>query len=439
MVRRSALATAALATSLVTQPAQANGRFPTADQLAVDPEDSQHLVMGTTFGILTSDDGGRSFRWTCEEAVGYAGEEHPSLAIFAGGTLLAGFRGGLWASDDAGCSWERVGASDPVVDLTLATAERVLVLSHADDGAVGVTSVEGAALTPSELSSPGQGLTPHTIEVAASDPDRIYVSALSDEGVSLLLRSDDGGSDWERLEISPYAGLPAYVSAVDPNDPDRLYVRLDGETTDHLLLSENGGQSFAEIFALEADMLGFALSPDGERVAIGGPRAGAFLADADSLTFVPAQELVGYLSCLRWTESGLLACAREENDDWTVGISSDEGNSFTPLFRLDELTPQECPSSTIAASQCRIAWETIAPSLGIDPERARDEPQPETSSSGCACRAARRPASPSFIIGGLLLLLAALRRWARWRGDAFSCGCNAALFRGPIRNRARAG
>src|SRR5687768_951087 len=66
---------AAAFTSFNAVPARANGRYPLADQIVVDPGNPEHVVARATFGLLDSSDGGKTFRWICERAVGYYGVE----------------------------------------------------------------------------------------------------------------------------------------------------------------------------------------------------------------------------------------------------------------------------------------------------------------------------------------------------------------------------
>src|SRR4051812_35323444 len=53
--------------------ARANGRYPAAQMLATRPgdDDAQTMALRTTFGLLLSKDGGKSFRWVCEKALGF--------------------------------------------------------------------------------------------------------------------------------------------------------------------------------------------------------------------------------------------------------------------------------------------------------------------------------------------------------------------------------
>ncbi|MFO0674015.1 MAG: hypothetical protein U0235_31080 [Polyangiaceae bacterium] len=65
LVRPSSLA--------VAPAARANGRFPAANQLEATPGNDGSLVLRTTFGILFSNDGAKTWDWVGERGVGYGG------------------------------------------------------------------------------------------------------------------------------------------------------------------------------------------------------------------------------------------------------------------------------------------------------------------------------------------------------------------------------
>src|SRR5882672_5662843 len=102
-----------LARLLRPVPAHANGRPPTTNGVHFRPGDSHSLYVATTFGLLISHDDGCSFRWICEDNLGYAGTFDPKYRIARDGTLFATTFTGLRVSRDGGCSF------------TTATAERV--------------------------------------------------------------------------------------------------------------------------------------------------------------------------------------------------------------------------------------------------------------------------------------------------------------------------
>ena len=70
--------------------AHANGRFPASGYVVVGPGPASSVVsLRTTFGLLTSYDGGRRWGWTCEESFRGANGYDPSLAIGFDGALVS--------------------------------------------------------------------------------------------------------------------------------------------------------------------------------------------------------------------------------------------------------------------------------------------------------------------------------------------------------------
>jgi photosystem II stability/assembly factor-like uncharacterized protein len=364
-----------LCASFTCAPCLANGRFPAADQLLVDPDDASHLLLRATYGLLESHDRGDSWAWTCEAAVGYTGD--PTVTLLRGGNALAGFFGYVSVSREAGCGWTTTPLEDRhryAIDTTLDVADpsRAWVLAASVDGAlqVGLLLVDASG-SIREVIDVGEGFAPATVEVAPSAPDRLYVTGIAGGTEPVLLRSNDRGRSWQRFSIAGTPALPLFVSAVDPTDPDRLYARIDGEASaaaegaDHLLVSDDAGQTWRTVFSLDAALLGFALSPDGQRIALGAPGRGIYTASTTTLDF----QLTGRVTvvrCLRWLGEGLFACGQEDLDGWTVARSFDEGASFEPVWHQQDLRPLGCLASGAAAT-CRRDWPDIARRIQADP------------------------------------------------------------------------
>src|SRR5688572_12970414 len=105
---RWAAALAACALGSCPTVAAAHGRPLAMMSLARHPAHPGTLVAGTTFGAVITGDGGDSWHWICEEAIGYDGDRFDArLVVTADGTLLAiGAGTGLRLSRDGGCSWQ---------------------------------------------------------------------------------------------------------------------------------------------------------------------------------------------------------------------------------------------------------------------------------------------------------------------------------------------
>src|SRR5678816_4665147 len=102
---------AVVAACLVPVVALANGRPPITNGVKFRPGDNHSLYVATTFGLLVSHDDGCSFRWVCEQNIGYGGTFDPQYRIATDGAIFATTFTGLRVSRDGGC--------DPVLRVCL--------------------------------------------------------------------------------------------------------------------------------------------------------------------------------------------------------------------------------------------------------------------------------------------------------------------------------
>ncbi len=436
-MRRLASVAAFCGTLALAASAQANGRFPYASQLVVDPGDDKRLVLRTTYGILQTFDGGKTWVWLCETAVGYGGLLDPPLGVTKSGTTLAGIFTGLSVSTDRGCGWSIAPgplAKEFVIDLAVEPKDptRAVAITSTGLGAEGFhvivaeTLDDGKTWKQAGVDLP-KDFNCETIDVAPSNPDRLYASGVSGSPrAGFLERSDDRGKTWSRFPIDLAGARAPFIAAVDPIDPDLLYVRLDGEVQDRVIMSADGGKTWKDIYSSKGDLLGFALSPDGSRLAVGGPADGLLLASRGEYAFKSVQSATGVAGktlgarCLTWTTAGLYACASEYPDGFTVGLSKDEGKTFLPLYHLSELSELKCPAGTSTALACPTLWPTVQDTIGqerdagpsANPDASSDAPgsstTPAKSSNGCHCRASRAPSSER----GTLALSMCVSAWA---------------------------
>lgn len=392
-----ALALAATLLGLLpSPPARANGRFPRADQLVQVPGRPEALWLRATFGLLFSSNAGQSWDWVCERAIGFTGQEDPALGVLPDGTVFAGIGAGLSSSRDGGCSWAfddlpDVGgaaprafdaASDggrlPITDLSVratATGSAVALAWEAQPVTASTPGYRSRFFATSDggltWSRHGEGLDPSvlglTLDVAPADPRRLYASGIrpgAQRTASLFVSSDDGASWTERpvpFDARNEQGL--YIAAVDPDQPELVYLRTSGATQSRLLVTRDAGLTFEEPFA-GGPMLGFALSPDGATVYLGGPDDGLWAGARDTLVFERRSDVP--VQCLLRTADALYACSSDAAGGFTVGASVDDGYTFEPrLFLSSVRGPLTCdPTSPTAL--CESEWPATARRLGID-------------------------------------------------------------------------
>ena len=83
-----AVAAIGLVTS-VAGAARANGRPPGASTINFRQTHEQDVIAGLTFGAAISHDGGATWHWFCEDAIGYGGMYDPDYAYSRTGKIFA--------------------------------------------------------------------------------------------------------------------------------------------------------------------------------------------------------------------------------------------------------------------------------------------------------------------------------------------------------------
>jgi hypothetical protein len=451
-LRASARATLAAAIVLAaTRLASANGRYPASSHIVFDPSDSKHFVVSATIGLLETRDGGKTFGWRCESALGKILSQDLMVAVTANGTTVTTKFEGLASTTD-GCTFRAIPdfVGKSVDDLSLSrSAPHAPVAFYSalgDAGAVesqlvrseddGTTWAAVGPRLPADVK-------PLTVDVAPSDAARVYLSGSLDAAhdfSSVLLRSDDGGATFTRADIPATAGYHlAWIAAVHPLDADRVYLRVQDPASTTIWSSLDGGRTFQKIFSGTGLLLGFALSPDGTEMAVGGPSDGIWVGSSDGTNLTRRSDVSP--TCLAWNGDGLYACSDWKTAGFSIGRSADRGATFETVLRFDSLCGQTaCGSDTAVGMLCPAEWPSVAPALGatcgidaggnpgedargvddapVDAPSATDAgaggvapPPPAEEHGGCALASGRGPRGWSAM-AVLVALLGALTRRA---------------------------
>ncbi len=384
-------------------------------------------MLRATFGLLESRDHGATFGWVCPSALGYDGDkEDPALAFTSQGALAVGVFDGLTVAPDGACGFafaEGELAGRSFIDVASSGADVVALSSNgvaADTfdvrlwraGADGATFEAFGAPLPSDFLALSVELgPPKSRRILLSGRDGTSSGAMGTPSYAgVLFRSDDDGATWQRLALAGIDGVDeaALLGAISPADPERVYLRTqkktDTERRDRLLVSDDGGATFAESFARDFALSSFALSPDGGAVAIGGEKAGIWLASAAALDFALASSL--HVGCLAFGPAELYACTHEYIDGHALAVSRDQGATFEPLFSFASLcSAAECASDTRVGEVCPSLWPVEAGELSVKATCALPPPPPPPPIESCDCHGARgvgRPPAGSAGSGPLL-------------------------------------
>ncbi|HEX6241219.1 MAG TPA: MYXO-CTERM sorting domain-containing protein [Polyangiales bacterium] len=423
-------------------------------EVAADPENPQHLVVryenpgggGLRRGLIVSDDGGKSWKLMCSDAIHAqvwsgastqvdAGAEYfkfevrrmTSVLLRKGGATLVGAPAGLLTGDAHGCGFR----AEP-----LFLQQGTQLLAHPKDSEVafallawggsaqglwrrgpdGVWARFGASEPPPQE---GDTVAFKSAIVARRDPDlRVYqtVSRFNIEAGTVresVRVSDDGAMSWREHPL-PAAGEGLELLAADPTQLERVVGvvrRVDGRhrewsrELDTLMLSEDGGQNFRAYFDV-AELGAVAFGPDGTLyIADSGARvgeetrAGLFRA-APGLAAGPVQLSPDPYQCLSYASVNqtLYAC-----QGIRVGTLDAATGAFGELVRLDTVgglvtcpgldTKSTCQDQLCTSGYCLYTHYPRAPlctpydSKYCGPSSALDEPDaalPDAAAAGDA-------------------------------------------------------
>ncbi len=426
-----------LAALVSSESVWANGRFPSAGHVEVDPNNPEHIVLRATYGLLVTHDGGKHWNWVCEKALTYSGVWDPPIGIMNGGAMLVGLPDGLSISTADACLFTRAPAlegqlvADVAVDKkngARAVALTSLPLGTSFDTRLYLT--ENNASTFEQLGEvfPANfhGLT---VDSSASDSSIIYVSGVLEGPMpqGVVLRSENGGSSYETYVVPNSDALHApFLGAVDPENANRVYVRLDG-TPGRLFVSEDGGKTWKELYWGQGALLGFSLAPDGKTLIVGGDQEGVWRSPVPNWAFEKTSAL--HARCLRWANEGIYACAEPVLDGFSVGLSVTQGSTFKPLAKLSDLCgPVSCPTpictsdwpmvrDTLGATSCVEGSSSSSSGAGGTGGAEGNPGQTPRTPEGCACRVERGSERDQTWL--VLLLSGLLRRNSGGRRRAY--------------------
>lgn len=385
-MRRLAITALLLSSSL----ALGNGRPPITNGITFQPGDPHSIYLRTTFGLLIAHDD-CSFRWVCEQNIGYSGQFDPKYAVTADGTIFATTYKGLRVSRDKGCTFtsatENLPAGDPnrladtwIDNIDIGPAGDIWVTT-ADSGKPNdVFRSTDNGVTFASANRHSATVWWKSVKVAPSEPTRVYVTGYEvaatdpDGGQPMpkahLSRSDDSGAHWSE---SPLAGVDlgptatTYVRAVSPTDPDTVFLVSEAavETVgDELYRSTDGGATLQKVFASPNQRILDVLVTDAQHVIVALGAAGSFASDDGGATFHPMggwQDPQGrppQLACIGKRGADLFACGANWVPDYKALAHSGDGVTWQKQFRFVEMAgPLDCPAGTPEHDVCAPLWD----------------------------------------------------------------------------------
>lgn len=440
--------------------ASANGRPPGTSSIAFRQGHETDIVAGLTFGTAISHDGGATWQWICEDAMGLpAGSPYdPIFTYTPAGSVFATTTNGMIAMRD-GCAFNPGASGAKFVSATALGPAGAFYYASSEPAGTGHLSDfqiyrsidDGVSFPVHPQPDPATDTNVwwESIAVAPNDPNIVYLSGYRYIPVSagstetkrdhLLYRSDDAGVTWAPSNPPTLVGLTLlqnsliHIVGIARDDARRVYARvayIDDKTFDALYVSSNGGASWTEIHRQPDRFLAFVVraarnTDDKRDLLTATTKFGTEISHDDGVTWAP---LAGapHINCLTENAAGeLWACTQNyglgqiASDDAGIMKTTDL-SAWTKVLRFQDLVSpvtscgadtiqqKTCNQSTLWCGVCAQLMCTPGPSY-ICPVAGSEAPVTPMTRGGC-CDAGASPGGPLALAGSVAILLWRPRR-----------------------------
>ena len=389
-------AVAGLFLSGLATTAFANGRDPYTSTINFQRGNEQHIVAGMTFGLVQSMDGGATWQWMCERAIGYGGFYDPDYVYSSSGALFATTFDGLKVRRD-GCSFVSTPPGTTFVSRIEQGSDGTIYYAAADGSDVKIYKSVDDGMTFPTSGGPGQpGDWWSSLAVAPSNAQRLYLTGYRLDGVNpkvfFLYTSADGGASFTAMNIGGITPLSMNsmieIVAISPTNEQTVYVKVTFETGtmgDSIYRSTNAGQSWTKILSKSSNFgLAFLVRNSGTSCVAGTRDLGAWVSTdcstAASPTWTPlaTPPLIGCL--YKDSADTVWACTQNyaspqlnlPSDGFGIMKSSDLV-TWTGVLKYEDIqAPVACAPGTVQEDQCvqrymdqQSPWCCLVPQLGI--------------------------------------------------------------------------
>jgi hypothetical protein len=438
-MRRSALAAlAAVATfgllGSLGGIASANGRAPATSTIHFRQGHESDIAAGMTFGLLLSHDGGATWQWMCETAIGYGGVWDPDYSYTSSGALFATTFNGLVVNRN-GCTFDATqpGSLFISTDKLLANGDLLYAAADNTDDKI-YKSVNDGMLFSTSTTPPGAALMDWYTYFYASPGQStdVYVASYrftASTKTLMVFKSADGGASFSSLTVN---GITPFTTAsvltiVGADAGGNVYAKLTYPTNalnDVIYKLAPSATSWTQILS-KADTISFLVRDNGDLIAA-TKTLGAWVSTNQggmwtALTNPP------HVYCLAENSAHeIWACTQNYADTMSMIPSDGYGimkttdlATWTGVLKYQDIAgPVDCAAGTPQHDSCvGMSWCGLRTQLGItanpvDCSATTDAPADAAGSGthvspakGC-CDTGSGAAAPilaGLLVGGILV------------------------------------
>jgi uncharacterized protein (TIGR03382 family) len=420
-------ALAVLFLTALASTAAANGRDPYTVTIHFKHGDEQNIISGMTFGMVISHDGGATWQWMCEKAIGYGGMWDPDYEYTASDAIFATTFDGLSVMRDR-CNFTATSFGTTFVS-RVEQSQNGTIFMAASDSTIGDSkiykSTDNGMTFPTSTTPPGgiAGDWWQSIEVAPSDAQRVYLTgyrlvmkctstsgnpgtpctansmctAGTGQGMCepqkefLLYKSLNEGGTYAPMTSTGFGTVSSNstidIVGIDPTDANTIYVNVTyvtGSSGDSIFRSTDGGATWKQILAKDSKFgLSFLVRYDGTCVA-GTRELGAWKSTdcktATNPTWTPLTT-APHIGCLYENSAHEVWACTQQTASIQLNISEDgygimkstDLATWTGVLKYPDIqAPVACAVGTVQNDQCierymdmQSPWCCLVPQLGI--------------------------------------------------------------------------
>jgi hypothetical protein len=380
-MRRFALA--AVLVGALTGTAAANGRAPGTSTIHFELGHEQNVAAGMTFGLVLSSDGGATWHWMCEDAIGYGGVWDPDYSYTSTGALFATTFNGLKVMRN-GCTFDSTPPGNLFVSQDELAPNGNLLFASVDpnDDKVYQSTNDGMTF-PTSATPPGAALNDwySSLFFQPGSSTVAYLTGYRFTGTTkslLVYKTTNGGTSWTAVTTTPLAfntdfSNSSSIDVVGVDATGNVYARVsypDGNVGGAIWKLPPAQVTWTKI-RQKADNVSFLIRSNGDLV-LATPTLGAEKSSNGGTTWT-ALTNPPHINCLVenaahevWACTRNYGDANNPSDGFGIMKTTDLATWSGVLKYEDIQGPVSCAAGTMQKDVCENQrWCGLKMQLGI--------------------------------------------------------------------------